>query len=129
MIAPLQAVHWQDAPLSDCPAAADGKYRQIDRSKAARAEPLNGGLRFRFATMGCRREMGSKQQHAEWLASADLCRTMAERSHEPLLRTRWLTLAQQWLALCAPAPQTDSERFDTAVQDKDTGQQRSHSSN
>jgi len=43
--------------------------------------------------------MGDKKQQNEWLANAELCRRMAERTNDPLLRARWLTLAQQWMTL------------------------------
>lgn len=68
--------------------------------------------------------MGNRQQKSEWTANADLCRRMAERSNDPVLRTRWATLAQQWLQLCESAaePQTDTEQFETAVHHKAKGQ-------
>lgn len=61
--------------------------------------------------------MANKQQQTEWFANADLCRKMADRSHDPGLRARWLTLAQQWMTLCDSArePQSDTEGFGAAV--------------
>ena len=81
--------------------------------------------------------MGDNKQQIEWLANADACQKMADRLKDPELRARWLTLAQNWLALCGPAasaksasePPTATERFETALQDKGTGQKRSESSN
>lgn len=73
--------------------------------------------------------MGDRQQKTEWLANADLCRRMAERSNDPVLRARWLTLAQQWVELCEAAhePQSDPERFEKAVHHKANGQRGSAS--
>lgn len=67
--------------------------------------------------------MGNKQQRTEWLANADLCRKMADRSHDPVLRARWLTLAQQWMTLCDSArePQSDTEGFERGVHHNGSG--------
>ena len=73
--------------------------------------------------------MSDKQQLTEWLINVDLCRRMAERSNDPALRARWLTLAQQWMELYETAPevQTDREGFETHVRDKGNGRQGSTS--
>jgi hypothetical protein len=81
--------------------------------------------------------MGNNKQQIEWLANVDLCRRMAERLTEPELRGKWLKLAQDWLTLCAPAPEhepapklpTAEERFETELHYRGTGQVRSESPN
>lgn len=71
--------------------------------------------------------MGDKRQQAEWLASAELCRKMAERSNDPVLRARWLKLAQQWIELCEAGPdsQAGTEEFERRVLHKGSRQQGS----
>ena len=64
--------------------------------------------------------MGDQRQKTEWLANAEVCRKMAERSNDPVLRARWLTLAQQWIELCESGPEAkrNSEHAGAAVQPK-----------
>jgi hypothetical protein len=49
---------------------------------------------------------------------------------EPDRRIVWLELARRWMMMLNPnAPETETEQFDAAVQDKGTGQGSSGSSN
>ncbi len=76
-----------------------------------------------MCTAGQGGDMGDKRQQTEWLANAEICRRMAERSNDPVLRARWLTLAQQWIELCEAAPErdADSEDFERATLHKGSG--------
>lgn len=74
--------------------------------------------------------MGDQNQESEWLAQATFCLKMADRITKPERKVVWLELARRWMTLLnSPADQTETERFDAAVQDKGTGQESSGSAN
>ncbi len=75
-------------------------------------------------------QMGDRQQEAEWIAQAKFCLKMADEITDSARKVVWLELARRWMTLTSrTAPETESGRFDAAIQDKGTGQESSPSRN
>lgn len=67
--------------------------------------------------------------YEEYRHQAEYSMRMAEAAPNDEMRADWLRLAAKWLAMIPHHEKSDQERFDTAVQNKGTGQKdsaRSH---